>query len=646
MFETLVDRGVAHVAAPSPIASYLDELLERQAGRDTGKVSTYIPELASADPDLFGICLATVDGALYEAGDTRAPFTIQSMSKPLTYGLALELAGEEAVRSRVGVEPSGDPFNEISLRAGTGTPVNPMINAGAITCAGLVFEGSENPMELLLETYSTYAGRPLEIDEAVYRSEAVTSHRNRAIAHLLRGHDVLASDPEAALDLYFRQCAVNIDCRDLALVAATLANGGVNPRTGVRSVQEDVVRSVLSVMTTCGMYDGAGEWLVSVGIPAKSGVSGGVLGVLPGRLGVAVFSPRLDEQGNSVRGVAVCRDLSQDLALHLIRPGERSAAPIRTTYRLGQRNSKRQRSAGERAAIRASSELTAVFELQGDLDFMAAEAISRVLLDGNESAELVVIDLRRVNRVDRAGGDFLAALAASLSANGGKLAVSGNGEVPDTEDIVRYDALDQALEWCEDELLARQDNDERRDEIAIERHRLLDGLTSARARSASAPARHCHGSGRHDDRLARRSRRRALSRRLGPAQRVRAGRRSAADHALGGDDLRRARLHRARAPHRERRRGHRRRVPHPHLRALRRAVGRRARGLREALAEHPRGRCRLTAPGERRALVPGRLALNAPALPQALRPASVPPARRARGPRVSGRRRSRAGRSR
>ena len=495
MFETLVDRRAQQVAAPSPIASYLDELLERHAGRDTGEVATYIPELASADPDLFGICLATVDGALYEAGDTRAPFTIQSMSKPLTYGLALELAGEEAVRSRVGVEPSGDPFNEISLRAGTGTPVNPMINAGAITCAGLVFEASDAPMELLLETYSTYAGRPLEIDEAVYRSEADTGHRNRAIAHLLRGHEVLVSDPEAALDLYFRQCSVNVDCRDLALVAATLANGGVNPVTGMRAVREDVVRSILSVMTTCGMYDGAGEWLVSVGIPAKSGVSGGVLGVLPGRLGVAVFSPRLDEQGNSVRGVAVCRDLSQDLALHLIRPGERSAAPIRTTYRLGQRNSKRQRTAGERAAIRANAETTAVFELQGDLDFMGAEAISRVLLERDESPELVVIDLRRVNRVDRAGGDFLAALAASLSANDGKLAVSGSGDVPESEDIVRFDLLDLALEWCEDELLARLAHDEHRDEIAVDRHRLLDGLTAdeldmllPRLGSVTAPA--------------------------------------------------------------------------------------------------------------------------------------------------------------
>ncbi len=341
----------------------------------------------------------------------------------------------------------------------------------------------------------------------MYRSEADTGHRNRAIAHLLRGHEVLASDPEAALDLYFRQCSVNVDCRDLALVAATLANGGVNPRTGVRAVREDVVRSVLSVMTTCGMYDGAGEWLVTVGIPAKSGVSGGVLGVLPGRLGVAVFSPRLDEQGNSVRGVAVCRDLSHDLALHLIRPGERSAAPIRTTYRLGQRNSKRQRTAAERAGIRANAETTAVFELQGDLDFMAAEAISRALLDREESPELVVIDLRRVNRVDRAGADFLAALAASLSANGGKLAVSGNGEVPESHEIVRFDALDLALEWCEDELLARQDHDEHTAEIAVDRASPSGRADRRGARASPAAPRLGGRPGRHDDRLARGSRR-------------------------------------------------------------------------------------------------------------------------------------------
>src|SRR5262249_14949149 len=251
----------------SPVDAYLDALLARHAADESGEVAAYIPELAGADPSLFGICLATVDGACYEAGDSGVRFTIQSMSKPLTYGLAVELAGDELVRARVGVEPSGDPFNEISLHPVTGAPVNPMINAGAITCAGLLTEAADDPLGRIIETYSRYAGRSLEIDDAVYRSESETGHRNRAISHLLRSVEVVPSRPEAALDLYFRQCSVAVDCRDLATIAATLANGGVNPRTGVRAVREDVVRKILSVMATCGMYDGAGEWLMSVGLP-------------------------------------------------------------------------------------------------------------------------------------------------------------------------------------------------------------------------------------------------------------------------------------------------------------------------------------------------------------------------------------------
>jgi hypothetical protein len=175
--EILETLNETRPAAPSPIVAYLESLLDRHADDSSGEVATYIPELASADPDLFGICLVTVDGAVYEAGETRQQFTIQSMSKPLTYGLALALAGPDAVRRRVGVEPSGDPFNEISLRPATGTPVNPMINAGAITCAGLVLDHAENPLETLLRTYSDYAGRRLTCDDAVYRSEAETGHR-------------------------------------------------------------------------------------------------------------------------------------------------------------------------------------------------------------------------------------------------------------------------------------------------------------------------------------------------------------------------------------------------------------------------------------------------------------------------------------
>jgi glutaminase len=404
------------------------------------------------------------------------------MSKPLTYGLALELAGADEVRRRVGVEPSGDPFNEISLRPATGTPVNPMINAGAITCAGLVLGHVDDAAGTLLRTYSAYAGRRLELDEAVYRSEADTGHRNRAIAHLLRSFDVLASEAEAAVDLYFKQCSVSVDCRDLAVIAATLAGGGTNPRTGVRAVREDVVRSVLSVMTTCGMYDGAGEWLVSVGIPAKSGVSGGVFGVLPGRLGIAVFSPRLDEQGNSVRGVAVCRDLSRDLALHLVRPGERSATPVRASYPVGARRSKRRRTDQELTTFRDAAPMTAVFELQGELGFVAAEAVSRSITARDE-VELVVLDLQRVHRVDQAGLDFVPALAAFLAAGGGRLAVSGGALHAIDPDILVFDRLDDALEWCEDELLARIRGPAGEAVLEPSAHRLLDGLTAEEASS-------------------------------------------------------------------------------------------------------------------------------------------------------------------
>lgn len=300
--------GVADERLASPITAYLERLHARHRPVAEGRVATYIPALATADPAWFGICLVTADGAIYEAGDTRQPFTIQSISKPLAYGLVLEQQGEAAVRDRVGVEPTGDAFNSISLAPDTGTPFNPMINAGAIAIASLVRgQNGSRPLEIVLDAYSRYAGRPLTIDQTVYESESATGHRNRAIAHLLRNSGVIAADPEQALQLYFQQCSVLVDCRDLAVMAATLANGGINPLTGLRVARDETVRSVLTVMTSCGMYDFAGEWLYSVGLPAKSGVSGGMLAVLPGQFGIGVFSPLLDSRGNSVRGVRVCQ---------------------------------------------------------------------------------------------------------------------------------------------------------------------------------------------------------------------------------------------------------------------------------------------------------------------------------------------------
>jgi glutaminase len=477
-------RGVpVDARSPSAVAEYLQGLLARHGGTDDGDVATYIPELSRMDPSLFGICLATVDGAVYEAGDTRAPFTIQSMSKPLTYALALERLGTAAVRSRIGVEPSGDAFNEISISPLTGMPRNPLINAGAIACAGLVAAGAEDPYDLLLATYSRYAGRALTLDEAVYRSESETGHRNRGMAHLLRGFGVI-DDPDAALDLYFRECSVSVECRDLAVMAATLANGGVNPLTGERAVGEEVVRDVLSVMASCGMYDFAGEWLVSVGLPAKSGVSGGVFAVLPGRLGIAVFSPRLDPQGNTVRGIAVCRELSQDLAVHLVRPGERPAPPLRAVYTPAERASKRTRSAAHRAVLRAAASRAVVVELQGELGFSASEALARCVEELAEPPDIVIVDISRVVRADAGGARFIVSLAERVHERGGRLALtpsagaSSHMPVDLPASVATFADLDLALEWCEDDLLRRCGEEPAASDVRIADHELLTGLSS------------------------------------------------------------------------------------------------------------------------------------------------------------------------
>lgn len=302
----------------SPILQILRKLHADFFDVHEGEVATYIPELAKTDPKLFGICLVTTDGHVYEVGDTRHEFTIQSISKPFVYGLALMDRGLTDVAAKVGVEPTGEAFNSISLEPSTGRPRNPMINAGAIATAGLVAGASPAiRRDRIVEMLSRYAGRPLSIDQTVHQSESDTGHRNRAIGHMLRNFEILTEDPTPTVDVYFQQCSVSVTCRDLGIMAATLANHGVNPLTGERALQGAYVEHVLSVMGTCGMYNWAGEWLYRVGIPAKSGVAGGVLAVLPGNIGIGVFSPRLDEQGNSVRGIKVCEALSRYFDLHL-----------------------------------------------------------------------------------------------------------------------------------------------------------------------------------------------------------------------------------------------------------------------------------------------------------------------------------------
>jgi glutaminase len=282
-----------------------------------GHVATYIPELGKANPEDFAVSLATASGQIFEAGDFDRPFTIQSISKPFTFGLALEAFGHARVASHVGVEPSGDAFNAINLQQGTNRPHNPMINSGAITVTALLHSRfGDETFEVLLDRLSVAAGRQLFVDEAVFESERRTGHRNRAIAHLLLNFGMVHDEAEAALDIYFRQCAILVTCRDLAVMGATLANMGRNPLTGCAAYEIGSVKSMLAIMFTCGMYDYSGEWAYRVGVPAKSGVSGGVVAVVNRQLGVATYSPRLDARGNSARGIEVCAELAARFGLH------------------------------------------------------------------------------------------------------------------------------------------------------------------------------------------------------------------------------------------------------------------------------------------------------------------------------------------
>jgi glutaminase len=288
--------------------------------RDVGEgaVASYIPELARADPAGFGLAVVTVDGRTATAGDAGRPFMLQSCSKPMTYGLALEERGPEVVHARIGAEPTGDRFNSIIKLDGRDRPHNPMINAGAIAVTSLVGgEGRAARSGRILDLLGRYTGRPAVVDARTYESERATGHRNRAIAHLMLNYGAIEGPLDEHHDLYFEQCSVLVTARDLAAAAATLANGGVNPLTGARALAAQLVPDVLSVMFTCGLYDGAGQWARDVGLPAKSGVGGGILAVAPGRLGIGVYSPLLDARGNSVRGVLACRELSRRLGLHV-----------------------------------------------------------------------------------------------------------------------------------------------------------------------------------------------------------------------------------------------------------------------------------------------------------------------------------------
>lgn len=306
------------MAKHSLLQEIVNAVYEAHKSNNEGMVASYIPALADADPEAFGIAITTVDGTVVSAGDVDSLFSIQSISKPLVYGLALETFGAEAVHNNVGSEPSGEAFNAIELNAESGLPFNPMINAGAIAVTGMLYERfGDRTSDELLALFSNLAGETVEIDQEVYESELEHGSRNRALAYLMQSVGVYRPPVEPALAAYFHQCSALVNARSLSMIAATLANIGTHPITGERQYSPMTVRQILSLMFSCGMYDFAGRWAVDVGIPAKSGVAGGVMAVINRQFGMAMYSPRLDPHGNSVRAIAACRHLAEELGLHV-----------------------------------------------------------------------------------------------------------------------------------------------------------------------------------------------------------------------------------------------------------------------------------------------------------------------------------------
>ncbi|UAJ79035.1 glutaminase A [Leifsonia sp. ZF2019] len=324
MFETDTE-GIRQEAATGalPARDRVEQLVraahERYRGVDAGSVADYIPALAEADHGWFGICVADTAGGLVEIGDTGVPFSIQSISKAFVYALVCDAFGHERIGELVGVDNTGLPFNSvIALELNGGHPMNPMVNAGAIATTALVAgETADAKWETIARGLARFAGRDLEVDDRVFTSESETNSRNQAIARLLQSYGRLDGEPGEIVEVYTRQCSLLVTARDIAIMGATLADGGVNPVTGERVVSEEVSRDTLAVLAANGLYERSGEWLFQIGLPAKSGVSGGIVSIAPGKGAIGTFAPPLDAAGNSVRGERATAYLSRTLGLNL-----------------------------------------------------------------------------------------------------------------------------------------------------------------------------------------------------------------------------------------------------------------------------------------------------------------------------------------
>ncbi|HTU36877.1 MAG TPA: glutaminase A [Acidimicrobiales bacterium] len=317
--------STGYLPDPGDVRAAVVDGYEQFRDVDEGTVPDYIPALAAAPADAFGVCVAGVNGGIVAIGDAEVEFTIQSISKVFVFALVCDALGHQEARRKLGVNSTGLPFDSVmGIELNAARTMNPMVNAGALATTSLVpGRTREEKFARIAEGLSRFAGRRLEVDEAVYQSEVATNFRNRGIAHLLYGYRRMYSDPELATDVYTRQCALRVTARDLAVMGATLADGGMNPLTKERTVGQGVCRRVLAVLATSGLYERSGDWLYDVGLPGKSGVSGGLVTVSPGKGGVGTYAPPLDRAGNSVRGQRITTYLSERLGLNLF-----SSAPL------------------------------------------------------------------------------------------------------------------------------------------------------------------------------------------------------------------------------------------------------------------------------------------------------------------------------
>lgn len=318
------DAGAAHVSTgslppPDRIRTLVDAAWTTFAPIADGAVSRVYPALERMATELFGLCLVGVSGASYAVGDADVPFSIMSVSKPFVLALICEAIGPDAVRAKIGVNATGMAFNSVAaIERRSDGRTNPMVNAGAIATTSLVpGPDADARWERIHRGLSRFAGRDLAVNEEIYASASATNFRNRSLAAMLQSLDAIYCDPAEALDLYTRQCALDVTAHDLAVMGATLADGGVNPVTGERVHAPEVCHDVLAVMATAGMYETSGDWLYEVGLPGKSGIGGGIVTVSPGKGALATFSPPLDAAGNSVRGQLATRFLSRSLGLNL-----------------------------------------------------------------------------------------------------------------------------------------------------------------------------------------------------------------------------------------------------------------------------------------------------------------------------------------